>query len=547
MHPASLRTIASANSAPLRSLRENREEAMRYTALGVLLFAGTIGSAAAQSVIRYVPHADLKVVDPITNTAAITNQHATMVYDMLFAYDRDYRPQPQMVETWSASPDGLTYRFVLRPGLKFHDGQPVKAADAVASIARWAARDSNGGILRGLGMQLAVVDDRTFTLSIKEPWGLVLDSLAKDGSYAAFVMREKEAKTDPNTPITEVIGSGPFRFSREGWVPGSKVVYVKDAGYVPRAEPASLFAGGKVVRVDRVEWTIIPDAATAANALNAGEVDIFEQPPTDLLPLLRRNRDVVVKVTNPFGEVAYLRPNHLHPPFDKPEGRQALLYIASQDDYMTASAGDPANWRRCFSWLGCGSSNETEAGTADFQKPNLAKAKELLQKAGYAGQPVVVLQPNDLQVLRDITEVMVARLRQAGVTVDLQLSDWATLTARRAKKDPPDKGGWSLFVSTAFGFRFSSPVTNFALPMPCGGTGFFGWACDETMNGLLAAWAKETDPAKRKATTEKIQLRAIETMPYMPMGQIFRPIAYRSNIEGLIEVPSPVLWNVAKR
>jgi len=181
---------------------------MRYTALGVLLFAGTIGSAAAQSVIRYVPHADLKVVDPITNTAAITNQHATMVYDMLFAYDRDYRPQPQMVETWSASPDGLTYRFVLRPGLKFHDGQPVKAADAVASIARWAARDSNGGILRGLGMQLAVVDDRTFTLSIKEPWGLVLDSLAKDGSYAAFVMREKEAKTDPNTPITEVIGSG---------------------------------------------------------------------------------------------------------------------------------------------------------------------------------------------------------------------------------------------------------------------------------------------------------------------------------------------------
>jgi len=512
----------------------------------VVLLAGA-GGAAAQSVLRYVPHADLKVLDPITNTAAITGQHAYMVYDMLFAYDRDYRPQPQMVETWTVSPDGLAYRFVLRPNMKFHDGTPVRAADAVASLNRWAARDSNGTILRGLGMQLAAVDDRTFTLTLKEPWGLVLDSLAKDGSYAAFVMREKEAKTDPNTPITEVIGSGPFRFSREGWVPGVKVVYDKDKDYVPRAEPASLFAGGKVVKIDRVEWTIIPDASTAAAALNAGEVDIFEQPPTDLLPMLQRNKDVVVKVHNPFGEVAYLRPNHLHPPFDKPEGRQALLYIAAQDEYMQASAGDPAYWRRCFSWVGCGSSNETEAGTADFQKPNIAKAKELLKQAGYTGQKVVLLQPNDLQVLRDITQVLAARLKDAGVNVDLQLSDWATITARRVKKDSPDNGGWSLFVSTAFGFRFSSPVTNFALPMPCGGTGFVGWACDEKMNGLLAGWAKETDAGKRKAVTEAIQLRAIETIPYLPMGQITRPVAYRSNIDGMIEVPSPVLWNVSKR
>ena len=322
---------------------------------------------------------------------------------------------------------------------------------------------------------------------------------------------------------------------------------MKDPDYIPRAEPASLFAGGKQVKVDRVEWVIIPDAATAAAALNAGEVDIFEQPPTDLLPMLRRNKDVVVKVHNPFGEVAYLRPNHLHPPFDKPEGRQALLYIAAQDEYMQASAGDPAYWRRCFSWVGCGSSNETEAGTADFQKPNIAKAKELLQKAGYAGQPVVVLQPNDLQVLRDITQVLAARLKDAGVNVDLQLSDWATITARRVKKDAPDKGGWSLFVSTAFGFRFSSPVTNFALPMPCGGTGFVGWACDEKMNGLLTSWAKETDASKRKAVTEAIQIRAIETIPYLPMGQITRPVAYRANVEGMIEVPSPVLWNVSKK
>ena len=527
--------------------RTMRKVTLAAAMLGMMALTLEAAPGAAQSVIRYVPHADLKVVDPITNTAAITGQHAYMVYDMLFAYDRDYRPQPQMVEAYTVSPDGLVYRFTLRAGLKFHDGRPVTTADVIQSITRWAARDSNGTILRGLGMQLAAVDDRTFTLTLKEPWGLVLDSLAKDGSYAAFVMREQEAKTDPNAAITEVIGSGPFRFSREGWVPGSKVVYVKNQDYVPRSEPASLFAGGKQVKIDRVEWVIIPDAATAAAALNAGEVDIFEQPPTDLLPMLKRNKDVVVKVHNPFGEIAYLRPNHLHPPFDKPEGRQALLYIAAQDEYMQASAGDPAYWRRCFSWVGCGSSNETEAGTTDFQKPNIAKAKQLLQKAGYKGEPVVVLQPNDLQVLRDITQVLAARLKDAGVNVDLQLSDWATITARRVKKDAPDKGGWSMFVSTAFGFRFSSPVTNFALPMPCGGTGFVGWACDEKMNGLLSSWAKEVDAGKRKAITEQIQIRAIETIPYLPMGQITRPVAYRTNVEGMIEVPSPVLWNVSKR
>ena len=515
--------------------------------VSVLLMAPATGVVSAQSVLRLVPHADLKVLDPIANTAAITAMHGHMIYETLFAYDRELRPQPQMVESWSISPDGLLYRFTLRPGLRFHDGQPVRAGDAVASIARWAARDSNGAILRGLGMQLAVVDERSFTLTLREPWGLVLDSLAKDGSNAPFIMREQEAKTDPATPITEVIGSGPFRFAREAWVPGSRVVYLKNADYVPRAEPPSLYAGGKVVKVDRVEWVIIADATTAVNALSSGEVDIVEQPSLDLLPVLRSNRDVVVKVHNPFGEVVYLRPNHLHPPFDKPEGRQALLYLASQDDYMQTAAGDPANWRRCFSWLGCGSANETEIGTAEFRKPNLARARELLKRAGYAGQPVVVLQPSDLQLLHDVTAVLVERLKDAGVNVEVQLSDWATLSSRRARKDPPDRGGWNIFVSTAFGFRFSSPVTNLALPMPCGGTGFFGWACDETMNGLLAAWARERDPARRRSVTEAIQLRAIETIPYLPLGQFTRSVAYRARVEGMIEVPSVVLWNVAKR
>jgi peptide/nickel transport system substrate-binding protein len=516
--------------------------------LALAAAATTVATTAeAQKTLRFVPHADLKVIDPITNTAAITGIHANAIYDMLYGFDGNYRPQPQMAESHTVSPDGLSYRFVLRSGLKFHDGTPVRAADVVASLTRWAERDSNGGILKRHGMTLAAVDDRTFTLTLKEAWGLVLESLAKDGSYAPYAMREKEAKTPPTQPIVEAVGSGPYRFNPSAWVPGSRVVYDKFQDYVPRSEPASLFAGGKRALVDRLEWAVIPDAATAVNALNAGEVDIMEQPPTDLLPLLKRNPSVVVKVHNPYGEVGYLRPNHLHPPFNTPKGRQALLYVAAQEDYMRAAVGDPSNWRTCFSWLGCGSANETEAGTEAFRKPDAAKAKQLLAEAGYKGEKVVVLQPNDLQVLRDMTEVLVQRLREVGVNVDLQTTDWATLTARRAKQEPPEQGGWSMFVSTAFGFRFSNPVTNFALPSPCDRKGFFGWACDEEMNKLLDQWAREPNPDKRKAITEKIQLQGIQTIPYLPMGQLFRPVAYRSTVSGILETPSPVLWNIEKK
>ncbi|MBM3612973.1 MAG: ABC transporter substrate-binding protein, partial [Alphaproteobacteria bacterium] len=228
------------------------------------------------------------------------------------------------------------------------------------------------------------------------------------------------------------------------------------------------------------------------------------------------------------------------------EGRQALLHMVAQEDLLAAAIGDPAHWRRCLSWLGCGSAHSTEAGTEGFARPDPAKARELLRRAGYAGEKIVVLQPSDLPVVRDTTEVLIAGMRAAGLNIDVQVTDWATLTARRARKDPPDRGGWSLFASTAFGFRFSSPVTNFALPMPCDGGGFIGWACDEPMNDLLAAWAAETDTARRRAITERVQERAIATIPYLPLGQIFRPVAYRRNVSGIIEAPVPLFWNVTK-
>src|SRR5689334_9371504 len=254
------------------------------------------GAAQAQKkVIRSVPIGSLKIVDPIWTTAYITRNHAYMVWDTLFALDANNEPQPQMVDTWTVSDDKLTYTFKLREGLKWHDNTPVRAADCVASLKRWAAKDGMGRALWEFTAGIEAIDDRSFKLVLKQPVGFVLDALGKIDSNVPFMMPEQIASTDPNTQITEVIGSGPFRFVKEEFIPGSKVVYERFEGYVPRKEPPSQAAGGKVVKVDRVESTYLPDAAVATAALAKGELDLLESPSDDLMRTVEKNPDVVIE------------------------------------------------------------------------------------------------------------------------------------------------------------------------------------------------------------------------------------------------------------
>jgi len=346
-------------------------------AFGLAAMIGIALPARADGpVLRHVPPADLKVLDPITNTATITMEFAYLVYDQLFAVDAAFRAQPQMVESYAVEDSGRSYRFTLRPGLLFHDGTPVRAADAVASIRRWAKKDPAGMRIAGLGMQLAVVDDRSFTLKLNEPYGQVLDSMAKPG-WALFVMPERDAAREPSDAVSSANGSGPFRLVRPEWVPGSKVVFERNPAYVPRSEPASGYAGGRVAKVGRVEWNIIPDTTTAVQALAKGEVDVVETVPLDLMPMLKGNGEVVPFVFNRNGFQGEMRPNFLHPPFDNPKVRQALLAMVDQADYMGVAANDRAYWQPCWAWLICGSPMGSEAGTEALRRPDPARARAL--------------------------------------------------------------------------------------------------------------------------------------------------------------------------
>ncbi|MCW5748733.1 MAG: ABC transporter substrate-binding protein, partial [Alphaproteobacteria bacterium] len=376
---------------------------------GAAVMAGALMMTAPVSAqtFRVVMHSDLKIVDPIWTTAYIVRNHGYLVWDTLFAMDEKFDVKPQMVDKWTLSDDKLTYTFTLRDGLEWHDGKPVTAEDCVASVKRWGAKDSMGQKLMGVTKELKVVDAKTFQLVLKEPYGLVLQSLGKPSSNVPFMMPKRVAETDPNTQIkgSDVIGSGPFIFKADEWKPGEKVVYVKNPKYKPRSEPASGLAGGKVVKVDRVEWIHIADVQTAINALITGEVDMVESPGHDLLPVLAKEKDIKLFNANPTGNQFTFRFNVLYKPFDNAKIRQAAIVAMSQEPFLQAVVGDKQWYKPCKAMFICGTPLETTVGMEGVLNGDSAKAAQMLKDAGYDGTPVVLMQSTDLQVLTNLAPV----------------------------------------------------------------------------------------------------------------------------------------------
>jgi len=511
--------------------------------------ACVLGTAAqAQTVLRYASSAEPRTLDSVVNWLSVTHQHSYLVYDNLYTLDSQFRPQPQMVESATKGADGTSWTMTLREGLKFHDGSPVTSADVIASIKRWAARDTTGRKLVELGMQLEVVDPRSFRVKLSVDTPLLFEAFAKPTATGLFIMREREAQTDPFTPVQEVIGSGPFRFVRDEYRQGDRIVYARNTDYRPRSEPADYFSGGKVVKVDRVEWMVLPDSASAVAALQTGELDIYETPPLDLLPVLQRNRDIVVEVHGKQGQIGFLRPNFRQPPFDKPEARRALALLTDQADYMAITAGaDGKYWHTCYSFLACGGANENQSGTDWMRQVQVEQAKKLFQQAGYNGQPIVIIAPGDNEIIKGFGTMAAERLRGAGLNVDIQYMDFATMMARRNKQDAPSAGGWNIFPMWSYGFELDNPVGSVALSANCTDASYPGWACSEKIEELKNAWARESDPAKRKEIVAQLQMEAQALMPIVPVGQFFAPVAFRRSVVGMLDTPVPLFWNVEKK
>jgi len=496
------------------------------------------------STLRVVPSTELRILDPIWTTAIVTRNHGYMVYDTLFGTDINGRVQPQMVDSYHVSKDGKSWTFKLRSGLSFHDGSTVTAEDVIASLERWAKRDAMGQRMFAALDKASVVSSNTFKLDFKTPYGAVLESLGKPSSLVPFIMPKRIAVTPADKQISENIGSGPFIFKTDEFRPGEKAVYVKNSAYVARSEQPSGTAGGKNVRVPRVEWVFLKDAQTQVNAIAKGEVDVLEVVPFEHYKSLSENQNLKVAASS-SGQIL-LRFNHLIPPFNDVKVRQAAILAMDQEAVLKTQVGLAEMYKTCISVYPCGSPLATNNGAGFTVKRQLDKAKTLLKASSYTGMPIVLLHATDAALLAKTPPMVAQLLRDAGFTVDLRAMDVSSMMARRAKKEPAEQGGWNAFV-TYWGSDDALNPINYPPLTANGEAGWFGWATDSKLETLRQEFASAVDEKERKRIGEAIQVRALEIGAFAPLGEFRQPMAYRKVINGLLTGSTNVYWNVSKQ
>src|SRR5215468_3220826 len=536
----------------MRPIMDRRTFLKSAIGAGALATAGSlaapaISQRAAAQALRLVPHADLANFDPVWSPASIVRNAGLLVWDMLYGVDNTLTPRRQMVEAEEVSADGLTWTFRLRPGLKFHDGEPVRAIDAVASLNRWAARDQMGQMIKAIEDELVASDDRTFRWALRKPYPKMLLALGKLTPPCCFVIPARIAATDPFRQIGEYVGSGPMRFVRNEWVPGAKAVFEKFAGYAPRQEPPSWLAGGKNIVLDRVEWIAIPDPATAAAALQNGEIDWLEVVLPDVLPILRKNRNVVTAINDPVGLVGVLAMNHLFSPFNEVRARRAILMALSQEDYMRAYIGDDDSlWKPMPGYFAPGTPLYTDEGGDILKGPRkLDAAKRLLGESGYAGGPITLMAAQDIPNHKAWGDVTVDLLRRLDVKVDFAAVDWGTTVARRVQKSPPGRGGWQMNVFLSFGVDGAADPSSGLLSAD-GSSPANGWANNPQIEAEIAAWYDATSLDEEKTIARRLNRLAIDHVPYAPLGVMLQHHAWRKNVSGIVPAPLPLFWGVSK-
>jgi peptide/nickel transport system substrate-binding protein len=525
------------------SLLKFQGRRLQKLSVAALLTTALAAPVGAQTVTA-VMYSGVRLLDPVASSGYITQDHAYMVYDTLLALDAQQKIQPQMVEKWEVSADSKTYKFILRPGLKWHDGAPVKAEDCIASIKRWAEPDKLGQVLMSMVSEMKALDDRTFQIVLKEPTPLLLDGLSKPRG-TPYMMPKRIAETPSNQPIKEHIGSGPFKFVVSEFKPGLQIVYEKNKDYVPRSEPASWMAGGKVVNVDKVVWITMPDSVTTANALMNGEIDYMELVPYDLLPMVENKPGIKVDVLDPVGQLTFYRFNHLIPPFNNKTLRLAAMASVDSKDVMQAMVGNPKYYKLCGSIYGCGGSPFENAAGAELLKPNLEKAKKLLKEGNYDGTPIVHLQVTDVSALSSQPMVTAAGFRKAGFKVNLQGMDFQTYATRRVNQGATDKGGWNAFNTNLGTLDISEPIRS----MPAASNAqkaWFGWPDVPKIEELRQKFARTIDLAEQKKLAEQIQKLAIEEGVMVPIGQFYLPSAYRTSLTNIVKAPVPLFWGIKK-
>ena len=524
-----------------------RREIFKLAAIAALLAAPHVARAQRDRTLRFVPFLQLGLLDPIWSTARATRLLAYAVFDTLYGIDDAYAVRPQMLESHTVENNETLWTLRLRDGLSFHDGSLVLARDVEASLRRWGVRDGYGQALFAATADLSSPNDRTVRFRLNRPFPHLPEALAGASAIPPCIMPERLAKTDPFRQVTELIGSGPYRFLSGEYAAGAQAAFERFAGYVPRPEGTlSYCAGPKLAHFDRLEWTSMPDTATAVAALQTGEVDWLENVYPDQLPVLASNKKVKIDVLERPGSIGIMRFNHLHPPFDNTAIRRAILGAVDQSDAMQAVAGVARTyWRDSVGLFTPDNPLATQAGIEVLNGPrDYQKVKRDLAAAGYQGERVVVLATAGSGFITPLAQVGADQLRKAGMNVDVQIMDNATLIRRRANKAGIAEGGWNVFFALPDGLFNANPAASYAI-RGNGAAAWEGWPTSVELERLRASWLDAETARDQKRICEQLQRQLWRDVPYIPMGQVIKPTAYRSD---LVDLPSgfPAFYGVRR-
>jgi peptide/nickel transport system substrate-binding protein len=512
-----------------------RRDVFKLAAGAAMLAAPHIARAQRPRTLKYVPGVGLTLLDPVYTPARGPQLHGHLVFDTLYGLDDTLTARPQMVDGHTVENNGTLWTLRLRDGLRFHDGTPVLARDALASIRRFGVRDAFGQALMAVTNEIAVPDDRTLRFQLRKPFVHLPAALAGSGPAMPCIMPEWLASTDPFHPVAEMIGSGPYRFLAAEFNAGERSTYERFDAYVPRPDGTpSYTAGPKVTHFDRVEWQALGDSATSVSALAQGEVDWLDAINADQVPLLARNARVTIEVKEPTGSIPIMRFNQLYPPFDTPAIRRALLGAVDQAEVMSAVAGaDTSLWHDRVGLFPPGSRLANEAGIEVLTSlRDYDKVKRDLKDAGYRGEPVTVLAVADNPIFTALGLVGTDQLRKAGLNVDLQTMDFATMFRRRAIKEPREKGGWNVFFTLIDGVFGANPAAS-AFLRGNGKAAIDGWANSPVLEALRETWLDTADVDAQKRICEEMQRQLWQDVPYIPMGHSVRATAHRRDIVDL--------------
>ena len=506
------------------------------------------GAQAEERVLRVSLNTELQVLDPIVTTINATRAFTYLVYDELIGIDSKGVYRPQMLRDWQVSADRLTWTFHLREGLLWSDGAPVTAEDCVASITRWAKRDALGLQMMQAADRLVASDASTFELRLHSPFAFVVESLGKPGNQIPAMMPRRLAELPADKAVPETVGSGPYTFDRAGWRPGDRAVFHRNPLYKPRDEPADWLAGGKVAHMDRIEVISVPDPSTRVAALQAGELDYLEVIPTDYIEPMQRDGRITLAKPGGVEQIMFiLMLNHAQPPFDNPKVRRAAQLAVIQEEAMQA-LGLPPNMylARCDSIYMCDSPSTSSGGMELLRSTGTEAARRALAASGYQGEPVAILHAQTSGLLNNTGLMVADQLKRAGFNVELRSSDYATVAQRRLSKEPVGKGGWSITPVVWNGIDLINPLANPGVAYNCV-PHYTGWYCDPKQTALLAELAVTSAPEERRRLADALQAAFHENVDVIIGGQFSAPAAWRSDLEGVIQFPIPLFWNLSRR